>query len=288
MHTRIAAAMVALAASSHAQSPIDAEHVSVALDSGWTLESAAVNDELVGFFAWIPEDQVTPGNVDLAWLEHVGGGAWAMYGWTTGDAANAVAAIEAELGDPTALDGVDTLAIDASEAPTDPCDPTIQPGGQGGTAMPNGITATDPAAPLMNAVADDDALAVATLDALARCARYIRCERSTRIVSDDDQRHPLPGSITTRIVTKHDRVPNWIINIDQFPPRCPDGSTDTMRLVLARLPHKHHYNHAMPNWRRLVQWYQCCGLRPMHLAVYRNRARDYSVCGLELRLYKLR
>lgn len=163
------AAALALPGTAQTPPPIDdVAHVSVELDSGWTLESAIVDGELVGFFAWIPQAEVTPGNVYLAWLEHVGGGAWTMYGWTTGDAANAVAAIEEELGDATSLDGVNTLDIDGSLLTDDPCDTGIQPGGPGGTAMPSGVTTTDPAAPLMEAVADDPTTAIPLLDALAQ------------------------------------------------------------------------------------------------------------------------
>lgn len=156
------AVTAALALSGNAQTPPainGVAHVSVELDSGWTLESAIVNNELVGFFAWIPQAEVTSGNVYLAWVEHVGGGAWAMYGWTTGDAANAVYAIEAELNDLGALKGVDTFEIDQSQTTTDECG-GIQPGNAGGgVVIANGVTVTDPAAPLMASVAGDPVVA---------------------------------------------------------------------------------------------------------------------------------
>ncbi|MEO1716977.1 MAG: hypothetical protein AAFR76_07665 [Planctomycetota bacterium] len=161
---------VALTLSGNAQTPPpinDVAHVSVELDSGWTLESAIVNNELVGFFAWIPQAEVTPGNVYLAWLEHVGDGAWIMYGWADGSAANAVSAIESAVNDAGALDGVDLNQIDNDPLFLDPCDPGIQPGGQGGTAMPAGVTVNDPAAPIVNAVAGDPSTAVPLLDALS-------------------------------------------------------------------------------------------------------------------------
>lgn len=146
----------------------DATHVSVELDSGWTLESAIVNDGLVGFFAWIPQAEVTAGNVYMAWIEHVGDGAWVMYGWDNGTSADAVHAIETELGNTTALDGVSTLEIDNSRlTTTDPCGGGgIQPGGPGGVAMPSGVTVTDPSAPLVAAVAGDPPLATAVVNAL--------------------------------------------------------------------------------------------------------------------------
>lgn len=160
-------AAAAIAVATPAQQIEDVIHVSVPIESGWTLESAVVDGELVGFFAWIPDAEVTPGNVYLAWLEHAGDGAWIMYGWTEGNAANAVSAIEAALNEPTALDGVDLAEIDPEPLFLDPCDPGIQPGNQGGTAMPSGVTTTDPAAPIVNAVAGDPETAVPLLDALA-------------------------------------------------------------------------------------------------------------------------
>lgn len=124
---------------------------SIELDSGWTLESAVVDNELLGFFAWIPESEVTPGNVHLAWLEHVGGGAWVMVGWNDSTSANAVGAIAIYLGDETALEGVDTESIDGSVIQRDNCGgPVITSGGE---AMPAGATQSDPASPLLEAIA---------------------------------------------------------------------------------------------------------------------------------------
>lgn len=152
--------------------PEDISHVSVELDSGWTLESAIVDGELVGFFGWLPPTAVTPGNVNLVWLEHVGDGAWAMSGWADTDAATAVAAIEDYLQDDTSLDGVDSNSIDESQRQLAGCgdadaDGPFEPGGPiQGEPMPSGVTTSDPTAPIAAAAANDPTTAPAILTIL--------------------------------------------------------------------------------------------------------------------------
>lgn len=90
-----------------------------------------------------------------------------MHGWADGSAASAVTAIESAVNDATALDGVNINQIESDPLFRDPCDPGLQSGGQGGTAMPAGVTVNDPAAAIVHAVAGDPSTAVPLLDALS-------------------------------------------------------------------------------------------------------------------------
>lgn len=104
-----------------------------------------------------------------------------MHGWNSGDAANAITAIEAEA-NTASLYGVVAATIDGSIVDRDACGPTLQPGNQGGTAMPNGVTTTDPAASLMEAIAGDFAAATATLSILTSSGASAAPDLSTLFV----------------------------------------------------------------------------------------------------------